>query len=231
MPDTPDLINILESFNRKERFFLVAQALGQQDGAGEPAFNLSSDFQQKLYSKVGAPAPEEGERVFVAMDYHLNWVHASLVLAHYTDAEERVDRLDAEAIKRNSEDVDLLVAFKDGTGDYHLIFVEAKGYDTDGLAGFKKSQLNSKVKQRLEEILNGGGVPKYANVKAYYCLASGYEPKNLKSDDWPKWYGEPIKWLELSLPEERLVVKYNASVWKVRKGAKSEQIVPPKGKA
>ncbi len=223
----PDLIDILKSFNRKERFFLVAQALGLKDGEGEPAFNLSSDFQQKLCAKVGAPFPEKGERVFVAMDYHLNWVHASLVLAHYTDAEERVDRLNTAAVEQNQEDVDLLVAFKDASGDYHLIFIEAKGYNTDGMSdgleGFDNGQLKSKA-DRLDLILKP-----YPAVKPHFCLMSGKKPDYIP----PEWG----KWLELSLPPERLVARLKKPrVLKSRRDwrgrpEKDRQIVPPQGKA
>lgn len=222
----PDLINILESFNRKERFFLVAQALGN------PKFELSTGFREKLGKEVGLT--EQGIEIpadaFAAMDYHLNWVHASLVLAHYgeegsqgeiTLSDERgISLLHKEgAIKSNQQDVDLLVAFRFGK-NYHLIFVEVKGYDTDGLADFDSgNQLGVKA-GRLNTILNPDNTS-YSDVTPYFCLMSGKERTNA---EWGKW-------LKLTLPKERLVVKYDASVRKVRKGAKSEQIIPPKGKA
>ena len=221
----PDLLKILESFNRKERFFLIAQALGK------PRFDLSDDFRQKLGDKVGVTIPEEPEKVFVAMDYHLNWVHASLVLAHCTGSQERIDRLNTEAIEQNPEDVDLLVAFKDDAGTHHLIFIEAKGYNTDGmsdgLSDLDKGQLESKA-GRLNLILKPDGIP-YPNVDSHFCVMSGKEPTHIPSE-WGNW-------LELSLPSKRLVVrlkdprilKSGKQQW--GRPLKDRQIVPPKGQA
>ena len=66
------LMEHLESFNRKERFFLVGNALGNPD------FQLSTDFQTKLNTAFGIQPPNSA---FVAMDYHLDWLHASPFLA------------------------------------------------------------------------------------------------------------------------------------------------------
>ena len=224
-----DLIDILESFNRKERFFLISHALnGRQEN---PAFTLSDDFRRELGNKVGVCIPEKD--VFVAMDYHLNWVHASLVLAHCTDEQGRKDLLGNGGIVNSQQGVDLLVAFKDTGNRYHLIFVEAKGYNTDGssdgLSSFdnkrERDQLKSKARQ-LETILKPDGTP-YPEVESYFCLMTRKKP----NDPPMPW----DKWLKLSLPRERLIVKYDASAvksgedWKgLRQG---RQIVPPKGKA
>ena len=220
MPDMPDLIGILESFNRKERFFLVAQALGN------PKFELSTGFREKLAKAVDLePGIEIPANAFAAMDYHLNWVHASLVLAHYTNTEDRVGGLNTEAVEQNQEDVDLLVAFKDASGDYHLIFIEAKGYNTDGMSDglevIDNGQLKSKA-DRLDLILKP-----YPAVKHHFCLMSGKKPANFP----PKWEN----WLELSLPPERLVARLkkprvlkSRKDWKGRP-EKSRQIIPPKG--
>ena len=222
-----DLIAILESFNRKERFFLIAQALGN------PGFELSTGFREKLAKAVGLDRQgiEIPACAFAAMDYHLNWVHASLVLAYYTGGQERIDRLNTEAIEQNQEDVDLLVAFKDDAGTHHLIFIEAKGYNTDGmsdgLSDLDKDQLESKA-GRLNLILEPDGIL-YPNVKPHFCLMSGKKPACIP----PKWGN----WLELSLPTERLVVrlkdprilKSGKEQW--GRPLKDRQIVPPKGRA
>ncbi len=218
----PDLINILESFNRKERFFLVAQALGK------PKFTLSREFRLELGEKVGLTAQgiEIPTDAFAAMDYHLNWVHASLVLAYCANTEERVDGLNTKSVEQNQEDVDLLVAFKDASGDCHLIFIEAKGYNTDGMSdgleGFDNGQLKSKA-DRLDLILKP-----YPAVKPHFCLMSGKKPDYIP----PEWG----KWLELSLPPERLVARLKKPrVLKSRRDwrgrpEKDRQIIPPKGK-
>ncbi len=196
-----DLIEILESFNRKEMFFLVGEALGNRD------FKLCDEFKSQLGAEVGVEIPCKD--VFVATEYHLNWIHASLVLWHCQGKAQRVHRLQTEgALKDNKEDVDLLIAFRSGNG-YHLIFVEAKGYETDGFAYFEKKQLESKV-NRLEKILSPDG-KEYEGIKSYYCLMSGYKPTNLGHQSWPTWDGQPLRWLKLPLPSERFYVNHNPS--------------------
>lgn len=205
-----DLLTTLESFNRKERFFLVAQALNDERPA---SFKLSGAFRQELGKAVGLT--EQGIAIpadaFAAMDYHLNWVHAALVLSHHTDESERRSRLDIEgATESNQRDIDLLVAFKDTAGIYHLIFVEAKGYNTDGMSdglssfdgGTERGQLVTKA-GRLKVILEPNGIP-YTDIKPYFCLMTGKDTGN-RPDPW-------VNWLKLSLPRERLVVKHDGSI-------------------
>ena len=219
-----DLIEILESFNRKERFFLLSQALGQCED-GKPKFKLDKGFQKSLSDKIGLAIPD---KAFMAMDYHLNWIHASLVLAHYSDTNVRRTLLHNGAIKGNQEDADLLVAFNSEEDDkYHLLLVEAKAFRSDGYAPWLNSQLESKV-ERLRLIFNDNG-DKYYDVVPHYCLTSHSPPQRLDTKSWPEWMrpynGRPV-WLKLDLPPERLVVKYNGSVWNIG-GGRNQQIVTP----
>ena len=46
-----DLIEILRQFNRKERFFLIGQALGNE------AFSLAERFRQELGEVIGVKIP------------------------------------------------------------------------------------------------------------------------------------------------------------------------------
>ena len=48
----PDLIKLLESFNRKERFFLIKQALGN--------FQLSDKFKRELGDATNLAIPPDG---------------------------------------------------------------------------------------------------------------------------------------------------------------------------
>ena len=196
----PDLINILESFNRKERFFLVAQALGN------PKFELSDDFRQKLGDTVGVSIPTE--KVFVAMDYHLNWVHASLVLSRPEKYGNSPFRRDPDIVKpRDQQDVDLLVAFEEKPF-FNLIFIEAKGYDDGKLADYSRKdpsdQLEKKVR-RLTKIFDSYGKD-FSDVKPRLCLVLGKEPAVQSVEHWPDWALEPDgkpNYLRLDLPEDR----------------------------
>ena len=62
----------LASFNRKERFLLVGQALGNS------AFTLGDTFRQQLAQVLQREVPEDA---YCAMDYHLDWLFAALMWA------------------------------------------------------------------------------------------------------------------------------------------------------
>ncbi|MHB1415078.1 MAG: hypothetical protein ACYC1C_07475 [Chloroflexota bacterium] len=90
-----DLLCLLWSFNRKERFFLVGQALGN------PSFTLSAQFRGRLGESFGLQVPENA---FVAMDYHLDWLYASLFL-HDKGTIEGIHPRPDDLITANQEDV------------------------------------------------------------------------------------------------------------------------------
>ena len=201
-----NLIKILESFNRKERFFLIAQALGCSNG-GEPAFSLSDSFRQLLDEKleltnIGAAIPQEPAKVFVAMDYHLDWLQAALILAHTSQGEKSKfcnEGKKGQVIEGTQRDVDLLVAFEDGK-TFHLILVEAKAY-----SGWTTDQLSSKA-ARLRTIFGGDG-KKWGDVQPYFCVMSPKESERLNSgplpSGLPKWMldnDDKLRWLPLQLP-------------------------------
>ena len=185
-----DLIELLEAFNRKERFFLISQALGN--------FQLSEDFRRDLGGVIGLTIPHSA---FTAMDYHLEWLTAALYLHDHGDVDSIFDNPQQQVIRGNQEDTDLLVAFKD-SGQYHLILVEAKS-----AAGWENKQMRSKA-GRLAQIFGSEG-NRYPRVVPHICLASPRRPKLLKSSEWPGWMtnddGSYI-WLELKFPVERLKV-------------------------
>ena len=198
-----DLIEILESFNRKERFFLVAQALGCSN-SGEPAFSLSGSFREQLDKIIEPTAiPEDPAKVFVAMDYHLDWLQAALVLAHTSQDEKSKfcnEGKEGQIIKGTQEDVDLLVAFKAGE-TFHLILVEAKAY-----SGWTNDQLSSKAK-RLRTIFGEDG-KKWSDVQPYFCVMSPKESERLKRECLPKWMldndnDDNLRWLPLRLPKSK----------------------------
>ena len=180
-----ELITHLQSFNRKERFILLREALGAD------TFSLDDGFRERLGEVVGATVPAAA---FVAMDYHLDWLQMALYLAATPSPPSPIPSDDL--FKANQEDVDLLVAF-DGAATTHLVLVEAK-MET----GWTNSQLCSKA-QRLRLIF-GTGRPGAHLAKPYFVLASPNRPERLKTDDWPDCMtraGEPV-WMELRRPPD-----------------------------
>ena len=190
-----DLIKILESFNRKERFFLIAQALGLHSKSGEPAFSLSDSFRGQLNEKTNVAIPLDPEDVFVAMDYHLDWLQAALILADSKDSKSEFCN-EGQIIKGTQEDVDLLVAFK-ANGMSHLILVEAKAY-----SGWTNKQLSSKA-ARLRKIFGDNG-KEWPNVQPYFYAIAPEESKGLDTHSLPKWMldaHDKLQWLILELPK------------------------------
>ena len=182
------LLEYLESFNRKERFFLIGEALGNTD------FRLSDDFRSRLSEAFGIAVPADA---LVAMDYHLDWIHASLHLS-LPGVDEEAVHINTDSIATGKmEDVDLLVAFQEGQVT-HILLIEAKAE-----TGWSNKQMDSKS-QRLEKIFGANGM-KHPSVKPHFCMMSPRPPQELNSDTWPGWMsreGIPT-WLSLSVPKNR----------------------------
>jgi len=163
----PALVDCLESFNRKERFFLVAEALGNRK------FSLCAEFKKKLHKAFHLP--EFSEDVFVAMDYHLDWLYAALVLA--TGGAERKaisnpipdSNPPSRIIQGNQEDIDLLVAFEAIDGVNHVLLLEAKVESP-----WDKEQLERKF-QRLDAIFADIGGRKPGYVRPHFATVSADE--------------------------------------------------------
>ena len=192
--DMSDLIKTLKSFNRKERFFLLRNALGKQD------FKLSEKFRRALSKSAGSP--QIPDNAFVAIDYHLDWLYASLFLACCKPEEEQPYCNEIRVSTGTQQDIDLLVAFKT-ENTHHLILVEAKGYGS-----WDNKQLERKT-ERLCKIFGNDGKKYDSDVKPYICITSPECPKKIKTDKWPEWMmnknGKP-KWFKLCLPGERRTV-------------------------
>ena len=177
-----DLIEHLRSFNRKERFILLREALGSD--------TLGGSFRERLGDCIGVGVPADA---FVAMDYHLDWLQMALYLAANPSPPERI-RNDG-LVSGNQEDADLIVAFSDDSTT-HVVLVEAK-VETN----WTNSQLKSKAK-RLSRIF-GEGRPGVHLATPHYVLASPEPPPpGISTAQWPQWMkprGEPV-WIELARP-------------------------------
>jgi hypothetical protein len=67
-----NIVDWLILFNRKERYYLIRQALG--------TFILGDEFRQALSEAIGVPIPDNTRTL---MDYHLDWVYASVRLPQF----------------------------------------------------------------------------------------------------------------------------------------------------
>jgi hypothetical protein len=175
----PSVIDYLNRFNRKERFLLVGWALGNDE------FRLGEKFRAVLNLELQISIPAQ---CFVAMDFHLDWLYASLVLGTKGgEAEshenprivERGDGTKTPVIGATQEDIDLIIAYKDGP-NCHIVIVEAKG-----VTGWTNHQMESKAR-RLQAYFGLKGT-EWDNIVPHFAIVSPKKrPKGLKVGDWPK---------------------------------------------
>lgn len=183
------IIKYLESFNRKERFHLVGQLLGNS------AFNLDPKILRNILDLLGL-ASETPKDCFSAMDYHLDWIYASIVLAH--DKSEAPYLRNSLCISGTQEDVDFLLAFEDKYENTHIVMIEAKG-DTS----FTNKQIQSKA-NRLNAIFGDG--EKWEHVIPHFLICSPHEPKQLNLNNFPCFMTNKDKkliWFKLTMPENQ----------------------------
>jgi hypothetical protein len=187
------VIDYLEKFNRKERYYLVKWATG--------GFDLSDECRSSLGRATGLSIPDER---FVFMDYHLNWLFAAINLGSAQAAttapypNSLMDEVSGlRMIQGNQEDVDLLVAFEDASVT-HLVMVEAKAD-----SAWSNSQLNSKAR-RLEAIFRNAG----QSIAPHFLLASPERPRFIRCQDWPGWMrsGDEPAWVKMPRPDNLEVV-------------------------
>lgn len=178
------LIKVLKSFNRKERFFLVGQALGNKD------FRISEEFRKIITSKINVEVPPDA---FAAMDYHLDWIYASLYCVEKGTNEFIADN--PLGLNANQEDVDFIIAFKKDE-IYNLVLIEAKAE-----SGWTNKQLGSKA-EKLRSIF-GLNRCIWKNVKPYLLITSPRKPVNLRINALPTYLQRSMDdiWFQLNIPD------------------------------
>lgn len=199
-------LDLLEKFNRKERYHLLCDAV-----VGSP-FSLQDSFLEKINDKLeDHPIPRKGH-VYVAMDYHIDWIASVLHLVEtdeptaaraIRDENERVSEYlpnelfttevgsdtESEVITGNQSDVDLLIAYC-SEGKLVLVLVEAKLE-----SGWGGDQLEKKGR-RLEKILgrkrpSGWILPRFvlAGPGAESRAPNFWDKTLAKCPDW--FFSEP----------------------------------------
>lgn len=192
------LVKALERFNRKERFWLLSDAVGREvpDNVTQ-RIDLNQRFTDKLEKELRTRNSNLTipEGAWWAFDYHLDWLFAVLEFApekyklnfrpRPNDGADPGDKY----IRGTQEDCDLIIAF-----DSTIILVEAKVGES-----WSNAQLTRKM-GRLKRLKSP------ENTKIYFVLASRDRPKHIKRDGWPDWAfknkadQEPF-WIPLELRE------------------------------
>ncbi len=185
-----DLIKYLRSFNRKERFFLVGQALGN------PNFKLSDEFKAIIENKLSINIPSDA---FTAMDYQLDWIYASIFCNINGTFDFIADNPD-RTLNSNQEDIDFLIAFED-RGIYHIILIEAKAG-----SGWTNKQFKSKC-ERIKFVF-GDKECRWNNIKPYLLITSPRKPVNLSLDPLPVYLRKSMSeiWFPLNVPDNLIKI-------------------------
>jgi hypothetical protein len=183
----------LERLNRKERFWLLTDAVGQEvpDNVTQ-RIDLNHTFIEKLEREL--PNIKIPKNAWWAFDYHLDWLLAVLKFAPEYQLtcgpprQNEVADFGDKYIRGTQEDCDLIIAF-----DSTIVLIEAKVGES-----WSNEQLRSKM-QRLNRLNS-------ETPKIYFVLASPKRQKGIKTDGWPVWVfanrekREPF-WIELNLAE------------------------------
>ncbi len=200
-PNPPsNLAQTLAQFNRKERYWLLRNALGQQtDADAVPSAPLLSEtFRSRLGRRLNCDIPPTA---WWAMDYHLDWLYAATVLLQ-GDKQTPYSN-ESRGIQANQEDIDFIIAF-----DKTLILIEAKGYTP-----WSNEQLSSK-KARLELIFKAIGAdfkPMIGIDKVFYVLISPdainwkfpqTNQNGLLRENLPKGIDTAQVWMQLNMDDQ-----------------------------
>ena len=198
------VIDALRSFDRKERFAVLREALGF-----DPEFpRLAHRFREKLSDCIDKTGTIKcPKHAFLAMDYHLDWIEMALYRAKSDETGPQSPFLneDFPEINKNQMDVDLLVAFdRKAAGQVitHLVLIEAKAY-----LGWNNRQLNEKA-ERLRKIFGENGNGRNL-VKPHFVLMTGKRSQGVCPDKWPNWMrsGNEVNWLDYDLPSRLKITR------------------------
>ncbi|BAV49371.1 Uncharacterized protein MLTONO_4468 [Mesorhizobium loti] len=180
------LVECLKLFNRKERYWLIRNALGER-GKDLP---LSNSFRKELGDVIKVAIPKNA---WWAIDYHIDWLFGALVLdrARSVDNEPTIlenpivsasDEPIRRFIRGTQEDFDFVVAFS-----RTIILVEAKGVTSWG-----NDQIVSKHQRLCEwrdfsHRVHVDGIQSTDPIRIFVVLMSPGQPKKLKPLDWPSF--------------------------------------------
>lgn len=184
------LIDLLDLFNRKERYHLLRNAL-------KSPFQLGEEFATKLGCAIDVNVPTDA---WVAMDYHLDWIVVAVEMHQETcstiEVDKKLELPNPTLFKANQQDIDLVVAFEHGQVT-HLVLIEAKAYEQK----WTTTQLNDKL-GRVHDIFT----PHRQGICPHFVLTSPCPGAKSIREQWKREHDrsvDPIKqihYVKLCLP-------------------------------
>ncbi|MDR5816760.1 hypothetical protein QCE62_24495 [Caballeronia sp. LZ033] len=207
----------LAQFDAKERFALINAVLGVE-------FVPHKDFVARIFKVCGIET--QPERIFCAMDFHLDWLYAALMKPDLDPAWLKEDVplpriFDEEAgeypVTGKQQDADFVMCFTESMTDKpasppvtHLLLIEAKG-----VGSWNTKQMRSKLMQ-YRAMKHAFDAPHNLHVRPHLVLMSPKDPfeKSAKNAEFLdvlntfKQFGD-IRWLDLQMRETLCVVRCN----------------------
>lgn len=193
------LVDALAKFNRKERYWVLRNALSAD------AAQLDDCFRQRLENTLKSGRPSDAwnipEHAWWAMDYHIEWIFGAINKMDQIHRASTAIINHDELISGSIIDFDFVISF-----DNNIILIEAKG-----VTSWNRSQFHKKL-EKMEKIIsiqkqNDGYLP---NIRL--ALMSPNEPKRMRpkpGKHWPEWMlrpdGKPY-WVELWMRYEGGIV-------------------------
>ncbi len=210
------LVDCLKLFNRKERYWLLRNALGNDEMLTLP---IAKHFIEKIWDIFGFQDTKTPNNVWWAMDYHFDWIAGAMRLYGTTHSflspsittpdsrniHNSTDGQGCQLITGTQEDVDLILAFEET-----VILIEAKG-----VTSWSKEQFERKEKRRkiLEKFASTCGLQ---HLELKMLLMSPKESEELKKTK----QGDDIKnmppHLGLLMPGDDIVPSNICDEWKKR---------------
>lgn len=197
-------IAALRSFDRKERFAVLREALGF-----DPEIpRLAPRFREKLNDSIDKTRTIRcPKHAYLAMDYHLDWIEMALhrAMEKKTGPARPFSRHRFPEVNRTQKDVDLLIAFDRKTAGAvttHLVLIEAKAY-----LGWDNPQLDEKA-ERLGNIFGDEG-DMWSFARPHFILMSAKRFQRIQAHNWPKWMrdGNDVNWLDYDLPNRLKITR------------------------
>jgi len=169
------LIDCLRRFNRKERYWLLRNALGTENN--NLYLPLGADFLHKVLNALKIPGFPAREEVWWAMDYHFDWLAGALKLYGRQGIEGIKPELRTKfgetspTISGSQEDIDFVISF-----EKYIILIEAKGVTPWSAKQFKSKEERIDLLKKLSRAYD-------CDVHFEFLLLSPNEPKKLTSQD------------------------------------------------
>jgi hypothetical protein len=192
-----DIRDILRSFDRKERAWLVRNAVGSMSPL------LAPSFLDLLSERLGLSSPLPADSWW-GMDYHLDWLAAALNAFWLTGFQNVMTLWPQEnnsgLLTHTIEDIDFIVADTN-----RVILIEAKAF-----GDWDRGQLKRKL-DRLQKLTDSGikcDWQCHYRIQIFFVLMSITPPPE-DTTGWPLWTlrnGSPV-WIEMKTSHKDSVLK------------------------